>query len=143
MTETLPMLEALDRSGVRLTGPRRAVATLIARRGGGHFTAADLVAAAARRRLVVGRATIFRLLDLLVERGLVERVDLPDGRHAYVPCEATHHHHVVCTDCGSVTEVADCGIAAVAAEAARRTGYAIDAHRLELFGRCPDCRGRR
>ena len=137
MTEE--MLDALDRAGVRLTGPRRKLTALIERREG-HFTAADLLKDAGRRRMGIGRATVFRLLELLGEQGLVERIDLPDGTHAYIPCEPTHHHHLVCLNCGATTDVDDCGIAAVTREAARRTGFKIEQHRLELFGRCPDCR---
>jgi Fe2+ or Zn2+ uptake regulation protein len=133
------LVRALDQAGVRLTGPRREIAALITKRNG-HFTAADLIADANKRRLGVGRATIFRLLDLLAEQGLAERVDLPDGRHAYVPCEPSHHHHLVCVSCGAIAEVDDCGIDAVAAEASRRSGFTIESHRLELFGRCPNCR---
>jgi Fe2+ or Zn2+ uptake regulation protein len=132
------LLEALDQAGVRLTGPRRELAALIARRQG-HFTAADLLADAEQRKLGIGRATVFRLLELLADRNLVERVDLPDGRHAYVPCEPAHHHHLVCISCGAISEVDDCGIDAVTAEAARRSGFEIQSHRLELFGRCPGC----
>ena len=133
------MLDALDRAGVRLTGPRRKLAALIERREG-NFTAADLLKDAGRRRMGIGRATVFRLLELLSEQGLVERIDLPDGTHAYIPCEPTHHHHLVCLNCGATTDVDDCGIEAVTREAARRSGFKIEQHRLELFGRCPDCR---
>lgn len=137
MTED--MLDALDRAGVRLTGPRRKLAALIERREG-HFTAADLLKDAGRRRMGIGRATVFRLLELLSGQGFVERIDLPDGTHAYIPCEPTHHHHLVCLNCGATTDVDDCGIEAVTREAARRSGFKIEQHRLELFGRCPDCR---
>jgi len=133
------LLEALDQAGVRLTGPRRELAALIARRQG-HFTAADLLADAEQRSLGIGRATVFRLLELLADQNLVERVDLPDGRHAYVPCEPSHHHHLVCVSCGAISEVDDCGINAVTDEAARRSGFEIQSHRLELFGRCPRCK---
>ena len=133
------MLDALDRAEVRLTGPRRKLAALIERREG-HFTAADLMKDAGRRRMGIGRATVFRLLELLSEQGQVERIDLPDGTHAYIPCEPTHHHHLVCLSCGATTDVDDCGIEAVTREAARRSGFKIEQHRLELYGRCPDCR---
>jgi len=135
------LLKALDQAGVRLTGPRRELAALISRRQG-HFTAADLLADADQRNLGIGRATVFRLLELLADQNLVERVDLPDGRHAYVPCEPSHHHHLVCVSCGAISEVDDCGIDAVTAEAARRSGFEIQSHRLELFGRCPRCQRR-
>ena len=52
------------------------------------------------RRLGIGRATIFRTLDVLVDLQAVERLDLPTGDHAYVACEPAHHHHVVCSNCG-------------------------------------------
>ena len=130
---------AIGQAGYRLTGPRRAVAELIEDREG-HFTAADLVAEARERRLAIGRATIFRALDLLAELGLVERLDLPSGEHAYVACEPHHHHHVICSRCGRSAEIADEGLRAVVDRVAADTGYAIDAHRLELFGLCPRCR---
>src|SRR5215208_503452 len=128
-----PASTAVVRSGRRLTGARRTVADLIAGRHG-HFTAADLLAEAAARRLRIGRATIFRTLELYVELNALERLDLPGGEHAYVACEPVHHHHVVCSACGRSTEVEDCGIAGAAEEIARRSGYRIDVHRLELYG---------
>lgn len=141
MTNGTDLVRALDSAGYRLTEPRRAVAELIGGRRG-HFTAADLIAEAKSRRLGIGRATIFRALDLFTELSLVERLDLPSGEHAYVECARAHHHHVICSTCGRTTEVEDCGMQAVAAEVARRSGYQIDTHRLELFGVCPDCAAR-
>ena len=132
-------LAALDRAGYRLTGPRRAVAELIAARRG-HFTAADLVDDSAARRLDMSRATIFRTLDVLEAVGAIERIDLPTGDHAYITCEpAAHHHHVVCERCGRANDVDDAGLAAVVERIGRETGYRISAHRLELFGLCPTC----
>ena len=81
--------------------------------------------------------------ELLADQGLVERLELPDGRHAYIPCERSHHHHLVCLECGRSADVGDCGIETVTTEAARRSGFLITEHRLELFGRCPSCQSRR
>jgi len=132
------VIDALDEAGYRLTAPRRALAGLVAGRDG-HFTADDLLDAARRRRLGLGRATIFRALDVLTELGVIERLDLPSGEHAFVACQPAHHHHVVCASCGRTTFVADHGLEQVAAEIGRKTGYRIATHRLELFGVCPDC----
>ena len=131
-------VEALKRGGHRLTGPRRRVADLLARREG-TFTAADLLEDASRRSERIGRATVFRALELFTELGLLERIDLPTGDHAYVACEPVHHHHVICSSCGRQTEVDDAGVQAIVAEMAGRTGYRIDSHRLELYGTCPNC----
>jgi len=89
----------------------------------------------------VARATVFRSLDLLVDLGLVERVDLPSGDHAYVACEPdAHHHHVVCSACGRSVEVGELGLRPILERIEFSTGFAIDSHRLELFGLCPECR---
>ncbi|MBA3796627.1 MAG: transcriptional repressor [Chloroflexi bacterium] len=138
MVDTQPLVAALDQAGYRLTEPRRAVADLISRRDG-HFTAADLIDEARDRRLGIGRATIFRALELFTELNVLERLDLPTGEHAYVPCEPAHHHHVVCSRCGRTTEAEDHGLQAMVDEVAHHTGYRIDDHRLELYGLCPTC----
>jgi Fe2+ or Zn2+ uptake regulation protein len=140
MSAWQPFAAALDGAGHRVTEPRRAVARLIAGRTG-HFTAADLVADARVGHLGIGRATVFRALDLFAELGVVERLDLPSGDHAYVTCESAHHHHVICSGCGRTADVDDAGLQAVTSQIARRTGFRIDTHRLEMFGLCPDCAG--
>ena len=137
-----PLVQALDRGGHRLTGPRRAVAELVAARDG-HFTAADLVADARRRHPGIGRATIFRTLDLFATLGLVERVDLPGGDHAYVACDPVHHHHAICTGCGRSLDVDDFGLTRVLSEIGRRSGFRVVDHRLEIFGLCAACQAAR
>jgi Fur family ferric uptake transcriptional regulator len=139
MATSASILAAFGDAGYRVTEPRRALARLIESRKG-HFTAEDLILASRRERLGVGRATVFRSLDVLNELGLVERLDLPSGEHAFVACQPTHHHHVVCSSCGRSTDVGDSGMARVLEEVARKSGYVIERHRLELFGFCADCR---
>ena len=115
------------------------MAGLIAERHG-HFTAADLLSDARSRNVKIGRATVFRTLDLLTEQGSLERLDLPTGEHAYVACAPEqHHHHVVCRGCGASVEVTDSGLQAVVREIGAQSGYRIDNHRLELYGLCPEC----
>ncbi len=130
------LVAALDRAGHRLTGPRRSVADLVAARDG-HFTAADLVEDA--RRQGIGRATVFRSIDLFTSLGLVERVDLPGGEHAYVACETAHHHHAICTSCGRSFDVDDAGLSEVLGTIGHRSGFRVTAHRLEIFGLCAAC----
>lgn len=138
MTDPSALVTALERAGHRLTEPRRALAALIEAQPG-HFTAAGLAEQARARRMGVGRATIFRTLDLLGELGYVERIDLPDGEHAWLACQPLHHHHVVCTRCGRADEVEDAGLRRLLGDVTQRTGFRIESHRLELFGLCPSC----
>lgn len=136
-----PIVQALDGAGYRLTAPRLAVADLIAEYDG-HFTASELETAARQRRLGISRATLFRALELFTELQVVERLDLPSGEHAYVPCAPAHHHHVICSRCGRAARVENCGLAEVVGEVARRSGYQIQSHRLELFGLCRHCQAK-
>lgn len=137
------ILRTLDGAGHRLTEPRRAVASALEGREG-HFTAAALLADARARQPGIGRATVFRALDLFMDLGIVERVDLANGEHAYVTCQPDdHHHHVICSNCGRTIDIDDRGIRAITKKVAKRTGYRIERHRLELFGTCPACRKER
>jgi Fur family ferric uptake transcriptional regulator len=136
--DAAPLLEILGRAGHRQTEPRRLVAALIARQTG-HFTAADLSRTARAGKIAVGRATIFRTLELLGELEAIERIDLPTGDHAYVSCEPIHHHHAVCTECHRTVDIVDADLHAAIREAARRTGFTAEAHRIELYGRCAEC----
>lgn len=138
MVDATAIVAAFDDAGYRVTSPRRVLATLIAGRPG-HFTAEDLLDDSRHSRLGLGRATIFRSLDVLADLGVIERLDLPSGGHAFVACEPAHHHHVVCSTCGRSTGVSDHGLERVAEAIGRETGYRVDTHRLELFGLCRDC----
>lgn len=135
------IIRAFERAGYQTTRNRRLVAQLVAS-ADGHFTAADLLARGRREPVNIGRATVFRALELLATLRVVERLDLPSGSHAYVLCDPDeHHHHLVCSSCGRSEDVADGELPALIERIGRRSGYRIEAHRLELFGTCPRCAG--
>lgn len=134
-------LETLERnvarSGYRVTGPRRELLATMQSMGD-HFTAEALVAAVPG----VGRATVFRTLRLLQDIGTLCQVVLDDGTLQYRLTSGGHHHHIVCSQCGAVNDFSSCDIQSLLAEIAERTGYEIEAHRLEVYGRCSQCRER-
>lgn len=132
------ILERLDAGQHRITAPRMAVIGVIASMPG-HFTAEALAA----RVRGVGRATVFRTLKLLVNEGIVCRVLLDDGKLHYRLSRGAHHHHLVCTQCGAIEDFTTCDVAEVIGELSRRTGYEIESHWLELYGRCSSCRSPR
>ena len=137
MPDAALLIDALGDAGHFVTEPRRILAGMVAGRTS-HFTANDLVREA--KGLGVGRATVFRALELFEQLGLVERLDLPNGGHAYVACRPVHHHHIVCTRCGRAAEVGDLGVDSIATEVEAVTGFTLDSHRIELYGVCPECR---
>ena len=133
---TMDLLErTIVRSGHRLTAPRRRLLEVMAGLGD-HFTADQVVAASP----AVGRATVFRTLRLMQELAVVCQVVLDDGSVAYRLGSGAHHHHVVCSECGTVSDFSSHDIEDLVAELGRRTGFEIDSHRIELYGRCRHCR---
>lgn len=124
----------LAREGHRVTAPRRLLLRALNALGD-HFTAEGLAAASPG----VGRATVFRTLRLLQKVGAVCQVVLDDGAVQYRLTTEGHHHHIVCSRCGAVNDFASCDITDLLAELARRTGYDIAAHRLEVYGTCGNC----
>jgi Fur family ferric uptake transcriptional regulator len=90
----------------------------------------------------VGLASVYRVLDVLAQRGLLQRLDLGDGVTRYEPArtDADHHHHLVCDDCGRVESFADDRLERVIRDVERRSGYAVAAHEVVLRGACTSCR---
>ena len=142
MPDVEAILKRLDDEGHRLTGPRRAVLEEVVSRDG-PFTSADLLQAMQKQAPGIGRATVFRALDLLARMGVVQRIHSdPDGGrcHAYLACDTFHHHHLICSSCGSVTDFTeDKALDALVREVERCTAFRIEGHRLEFTGCCPVC----
>jgi Fur family ferric uptake transcriptional regulator len=127
----------LEARGYRVTPSRRAVVAAILAQTS-HFTADDLVA----RCGGAGRATVFRTIRLLTELGVVCRVLLEDGSKHYMVSQRGHHHHLVCTGCGQVHDLDQCAIADALRDLSEATGYEVEGHWLELYGRCAECRAK-
>lgn len=90
----------------------------------------------------VGIASVYRVLDLLVSLGLVQRLDLGGGTARYEPAlpGGEHHHHLVCVDCGEVRPFEDPQLERVLEGTATRSDYTVEGHDVVLKGHCPDCR---
>lgn len=91
----------------------------------------------------VNLVTVYRFVNLLVERGIARKVEFGQGYFRYEPAEAQdgpHHHHIVCDDCGRITDFHDCGLGTLIDRLEAESGFRIARHQLELYGSCPECR---
>jgi Fur family ferric uptake transcriptional regulator len=137
---TTAVLRRLGQHGRRRTTPRASVIAA-ALRCTQPFTAQDIVRELARRG--IGRATVFRTLDLLVSLGVLSRIHgIEQGSRCvrYTACAPTHHHHLVCRGCGRVEEIAASGLEARIEALARERGFEPLGHGLEVQGLCAECR---
>lgn len=88
----------------------------------------------------VGTATVYRAVAAMLEAGRLERVGEHDGAALYARCDHDgHHHHLVCTSCGSTT-AAPCPVGDGTRAAARAAGFDLTHHSVELYGLCAECR---
>jgi Fur family ferric uptake transcriptional regulator len=92
-----------------------------------------------RRGETVGLATVYRTLQRLAEAGDVDMLRTEDGEAIYRRCSDSHHHHLVCRDCGRTVEVEGPAVERWTQSIAAEHGYAEVSHTLEIFGTCPDC----
>jgi Fur family ferric uptake transcriptional regulator len=90
----------------------------------------------------VGIASVYRVLDLLVSLGLVQRLDLGGGVSRFEPAlpGGEHHHHLVCVGCGDVLPFENPALEAALEDAAHRSDFTVEGHDVVLRGRCPRCR---
>jgi Fur family ferric uptake transcriptional regulator len=89
----------------------------------------------------VGLASVYRVLEVLAEKRLVQRIDLGDGVARFEPVRDAieHHHHIVCDDCGRIEPFADERLERVLRDVERKSGYAVAGHDIVLRGACSAC----
>ena len=141
LADATRIIDRLTREGHRLTTPRQAIIKLVAPRQD-HFSAQEVWDEVRERYSGIGRATVFRTLDLLTELGVLNRIHTGDGCHRYTVCETTHHHHLMCVECGTVSSLEAAGIESQIRRLASEAGFDLLTHHLELVGRCAHCRAR-
>ena len=139
MMSLTPRLQRLRDAGYRITHARAAVLKAL-EQAGGHLTSAQIVDAVAVIDPAVGRASVFRTLDLLSRLSLI-RPTYTEGSGApvFVLLPGGHQHHIICNHCGRVFEFENCGLDELSARLEANSGVHIAGHLLEFYGTCADC----
>ena len=133
---------AFDEASQRHTRPRQLIAERLIEHAanGADFTVDDLWQELRENEPRLGRATVYRSVEMLVNMGLLDRIEFADGSHHYRVCGGTHHHHLTCTQCHKVVDIDLCLPVEQLAAVGDQNDFAIEGHSLTLFGRCSECR---
>jgi Fur family ferric uptake transcriptional regulator len=133
-------LDALRDSGGRGGSAQRAVVELLGAQDC-CLTAQEIFDGLRASGRSIGIASVYRVLDLLTERGFTQRIDLGAGVSRFEPAHESgeHHHHVICDDCGKVESFADADLEQALHQVEARIGYAVAAHEVVLHGSCTSC----
>ncbi|MBR3372151.1 MAG: transcriptional repressor [Rhodobacteraceae bacterium] len=132
MSKTI--LDRLEAQGLRMTDQRRTIAQVI-EQASDHPDVEELHARANALDSRISLATVYRTVKLLEEVGILDRLEFGDGRARFEDSQRDHHDHLIDMDTGDVIEFCDPEIEALQEKIARRLGYTLHGHRLELLGR--------
>ena len=116
-----------------MTGPRRIIAEVLDA-AEDHPDVEELHRRATANDPGIALATVYRTVKLFEEQGILERREFGDGRARWEDAERAHHDHLINLDTGEVIEFVDPEIEALQEKIARKLGYKLAGHKLELYG---------
>ncbi len=123
---------ACRESGLRMTGQRTVIARVLDR-AQDHPDVVELHRRAAAVDERISLSTVYRTVKLFQSKGIIERLDFRDSRSRYEHAAQGHHDHLINLETGDVIEFRSEEIEALQTEIARRLGYRLVHHRLELY----------
>jgi Fur family ferric uptake transcriptional regulator len=111
---------------------------------GRHLSAEELYLLVKKSHPGIGYATVYRTLKLLASAGLAEERRFEDGytRYEYRATDG-HHDHLICTKCGKIIEFENERIEQLQQDVARKNKFQVQSHKLELYGLCSECQGKK
>ena len=130
--------EELRAQGYRLTPQRQLVLEAVMRLG--HATPEEVAASVQETARSVNISTVYRTLELLEQLGLVSHTHLGHGAPTYHSSDDADHVHLVCRECGLVSETTPAVVAEVVDRLADEQGFQADVRHLAIFGICQACR---
>ncbi len=139
----------LREGGFRLTGPREAILQILSKVPA-HPSAEEIFFLVKQLYPQVGLATVYRTLALLVNMGLIHKLDFGEGKARYElvqgPAAKEHHHHLLCIRCGKVIDCGEFGekerefLNKVEAPLSEKYNFQITNHSIQFYGICKECR---
>ncbi len=88
----------------------------------------------------VDLVTLYRNAETLCKAGILNKIQLGESKDYYEFAKLAHHHHLVCTGCGKVSDVENCKVSPIHEQVLKKSGFAkITKHSLEFFGLCKQC----
>lgn len=92
-----------------------------------------------KEQIATDPATVFRIMNMFTEKGLVKQVSFNEGKSRYELASKPDHHHLLCTSCGRVEDLSDCAIPNLEKDIRKKKGFRVISHVLEFYGLCSIC----
>ena len=129
---TATIIERCEANGLRLTEQRRTIAAVL-QDADDHPDVEELYNRASAIDPRISLATVYRTVKLFEEAGILDKHEFGDGRARYETADREHHDHLIDVHSGEVIEFVDPEIEALQEKIAKKLGYKLKGHRLELY----------
>ena len=138
MTKATDIASRLSEQGYRLT-PQRIMILEAIEGASGHISAEEIYQKIKGRYPGLNISTVYRTMELLKETGMVTETDMGDGRVRFHSVGHEHHHHLVCSKCGTVVDLDEAMLAPLTVLLTEKYGFSADLKHLAIFGHCKEC----
>ena len=138
MEHSRDIVGELSEQGYRLT-PQRLMILSAIEDTDSHISADEIYTQVVAKYPNVNISTVYRTLELLKRLGLVTETDMGGGRVRYHPVDKGHHHHLVCQECGAITDLDESMLVSLKNTLLQDYNFVADLRHLAIFGRCVKC----
>ena len=140
MDRPLPDISSLRPAGSKRSTKRDRILGIFLRQEG-HLSADDLCDLVHREDQGIGRATVYRILQWMVDAGIARKVDFGEGRSRFEPSyHHPRHFHLICTSCHRSSEFLSSDVEALMEEIAAARNFATKQAVVQIYGTCEECR---
>lgn len=137
MTHQFNHEEDLEKVGIESTPVRQAVLHIVGEQK--HpIDVSAIITSLESHNIKADKVTIYRILDLLAEKGLIARLEFQEGKFRY-EVATSDHHHLICLRCGKIDEIEDNWIKDLKKEIKEKKNFIVQQHAIEFYGLCVDC----
>jgi Fur family ferric uptake transcriptional regulator len=141
--QKVQLKELFSAEGLKSTKQRQEILDIFLKLPG-HKNLSQIYTQVSKANPKIGYSTVYRTLKLFTRLGLAAQRKFEDGETRYEPIPTgAHHDHLICINCGKIIEFKDETIEALQTEIAQRYKFKTFYHRMELYGHCIDCSGKK
>ena len=130
----------LANNNYKMTSQRKAILKKIIENQGSHLSAEEIYEQVKEDDPNIGLATIYRTLELLCDLGIIHKLNFDDKCRRYeLDKENEHHHHLICFECGEITEFNDDILEDFEENIKDEHSFEVVDHRIKFYGYCRVC----
>ncbi len=126
--------------GYKLTSQRKLILQVLLDNKGEHLSAEEVYNNVKEENPDVGLATVYRTLELFCQLGIAKQITFNDNCRRYeLENDESHHHHLICNNCGKVIEFNDEILEEFERNLQKSYDFKVTEHRIKFYGLCKDC----